>query len=263
MKTITFEDFVKEDNLYKNEEIALCIGVFDGIHIGHQQILNKVIDSKLFPVVITFDTNPKMKSGRRKIEKPLLTEKLKSYYFEKMGFQLNVIIDFSKKISRLSADEFLQILCKNLKIRKIIVGEDFQLGNPKAALNANELQEHLIPYSEKTKVVITKAIVDKDNEVISSSRIRQLIKNGKMDVVQGLLGREYRLDLGLTPSQYFGDSLLFKAEDVKQLLPSNGSFTGFWVEENLIASIKIEAEVITISPYPNSSAKNLTLAFIS
>lgn len=260
MKTIDFEDFIKENNEYIDKEISLCIGVFDGIHKGHQEILNKVVNSKLYSVLLTFSTNPKMISGRRKGEKPLLTKELRTKIFEEMGFDLEVIIDFSKKISKLSASEFLKKLCKNLNIKELVVGEDFQLGNPKDSLKSFELQENLNRYSCKTKVVITNAILDSDNKVISSTRIRQLIKLGKMDVVQNLLSREYLLDLGLTPSQVFGNSLLFKIEDVKQLLPNKGSFTGFWVEEKLEAQVDIDAEVIKISPYPKNSIKNYILA---
>ena len=260
MKTIFFQDFIKENNDYINKEIALCIGVFDGIHLGHREILNKVVDNSLFSVVMTFSSNPKMKTGRRENVNPLLSENLKTQLFEKKGFNLQVIIDFSQKISKLTADEFLQMLCKNLNIKKLVVGEDFQLGNPKACLKAFELQEHLSSYSEDAKVVITKPIVDKDNKVISSSRIRQLIKKGKMDVVHNLLGREYLLDLGLTPSQFSGSSMLIKADDVNQLLPCSGSFTGFWVENNLNTSIIIDKKVIKIIPYPKTFAKNMTLA---
>lgn len=260
MKTIDFEDFIKENNGYEDKKVSLCIGVFDGIHLGHQKILNKVINNNYFSVVITFNKNPKMKSGRRNNEKPLLTKELQTKLFSEMGFDLEVIIDFSKKISTLSADEFLQKLCKNLQIFELVVGEDFQLGNPKASKRADELQESLSNYSSNTKVVITNAVLDNTNEVISSSRIRQLIKKGKMDVVHNLLGREYLLDLGSTPSQVFGNSLLIKTEDVKQLIPKKGSFTGFWDDEILFASIKIEAEVISISPCPNPSVKNYILA---
>ncbi len=260
MKTILLQDFIKDQTEYSHENIALCIGVFDGLHLGHQEILNKVLDSKLYSVVMTFNTNPKMASGRKQKDKPLLTNNLKTRLLDKMGFDLQVIIDFSEKISKLTADEFLYLLCKNLTINKLIVGEDFQLGNPKASIKASRLQEHLSSYSKETKVVITKAIIDQDDRVISSSRIRQLVKKGKMNVVHDLLGREYLLDLGLTPSQFSGSSMLIKAEDVKQLLPVNGVFTGFWVEEDLKTSIEVKNNVLYITPYPKSSAQNKTLA---
>jgi len=258
--TINFEDFIKDNNKYKDKKISLCIGVFDGIHKGHQEILKKVINNNLFSVLVTFNINPKMESGRRGSEKPLLTKELQTKIFEEMGFDLEVIIDFSEKISTLSADEFLQKLCKNLNIIELVVGEDFQLGNPKKSLRSFELQESLNQISSKTKVVITKAILDSDNKVISSTRIRQLIKSGKLNVVQDLLGREYLLDLGSTPSQVSGNSLLFKIEDVKQLVPKKGSFTAFWVEEKIKASVEIEAEVMKISPYQKDSIKNYILA---
>lgn len=260
MKTILLDDFTADNNEYSNKNIALCIGVFDGIHLGHLDIINKVVDSSMFSVVLTFSSNPKMASGRKKFQKPLLTENLKTKIFKELGFDLQVIIDFSTKISRLTGDEFLQILCKNLTIKQLIVGEDFQLGNPKASLKAFQLQDHLSSYSRDTEVVITNSIVDKDDIVISSSRIRQLVKQGKMNVVHKLLGREYLLDLGLTPSQFSGNSLLIKADDVKQLLPSSGNFTGFWVEDKKLVSINLEAKMLTVTPCPNKSAKNMILA---
>jgi len=259
MRTILFDDFVKENNEFKDKKIALCIVVFDGLHIGHQEILNKVLDNDLYSVVMTFNINPKMKSGRRKKEKPLITKELKTLLFEKKGFDLQVIIDFSQKISRLTADEFLHILCKNLQIKKLVVGEDFQLGNPKASLKAFELQEHLSSYSKDTKVVITKAIVDENNRVISSSRIRQLIKMGKMDVVQNLLGREYLLDLGLTPSQFSGNSMFINTKDVNQLLPCCGKFTVHWIDEDILLNLVIEQEVLIISPISKAFVKKKIL----
>lgn len=255
MKTVIFSRWIK-DKSFINERSSLCIGVFDGIHLGHKEIFRECVKSSNYPVIITFDKNPKMSIGKQKKVKSLNTREQRFDFFEKIGFKLQVIIDFSPEIRKLSADEFISILYTKLNFKKLIVGEDFRLGSNKSQAGPIDLEKIMNRYQKDSKVVIAKPVLSASGEIISSSILRELIIKGSLDVVQSLLGNSYQLDLGLTPSQSFGGELLIKKDDLQQLVPKEGVYEGYWDEDNLETTIYINSEYLKISPISESFKKN-------
>jgi riboflavin kinase/FMN adenylyltransferase len=254
MNAVVFSEWIKSPSIIK-ENVSLCIGVFDGVHLGHQKILNKCVKESNYPVVMTFDKNPKMAVGKQKMVKSLNTKEQRHSLFEKMGFKLQVIIDFSPEIRNLSADEFISLLYKKMKIEKLVVGEDFKLGSLKGQAGPKGIEKIMNRYQQGAKVVIMKPVFDTDGKIISSSMLRKLIIEGNFDVVQILLGSSYQLDLGVTPSQSFGGELLIKKEDLKQLVPEHGVFNGFWSDSNQITTITIDGNLVKINPVNHSFKK--------
>lgn len=260
METISFDYLINNEKI--KEKASLCIGVFDGLHLGHREIFNKCIEDSSFPIVMTFNQNPKMFCGKQKKLKSLNTFSQRNDFFEKMGFKLQVIIDFSAEISKLSAVEFISIICSKLDIEKLVVGQDFKIGSFESQAGPKEIQEILTSHNFKTKVVIASPILDCLGDVISSSKLRELILKGSLDVVQSMLGNSYQLDLGLIPSQSFGGELLIKKGEVSQLLPEYGVFEGLWDETKLETIITIGDDWVKISKSPSSFKKNRFLNII-
>ena len=261
MNTVIFSEWIKNPSIIK-ENVSLCIGVFDGVHLGHQKILKRCVEESTYPVVMTFDKNPKMAVGKQKMVKSLNTKEQRLSLFEKMGFKLQVIIDFSSEIRNLSADEFISLLYKKMKIDKLVVGEDFKLGSIKDQAGPKRIEKIMNQYQRGAEVVIMKPVFDADGNIISSSLLRKLIIKGNFDVVQDLLGSSYQLDLGVIPSQSFGGELQIKKEDLKQLVPEQGVFDGFWSDENRIATITIDSDLIKINSINHSFKKNRFLNII-
>lgn len=254
MDTVVFSKWII-DPIKLDKNVSLCIGVFDGVHLGHQKILKQCVKESQYPVIMTFDKNPKMAVGKQKKVKALNTREQRDILFEKMGFKLQVIIDFSPEIRNLSADEFLTLLYKKIKLEKLVVGEDFKLGSLKGQAGPKEINKIMNRFQQGAKVVIIKPVLNTDGQIISSSLLRKLIIEGKFDVVQILLGNPYQLDLGFTPSQSFGGGLLIKKEDLKQLVPKQGVFDGFWGETNQLVSIEIDKDSVKISSKNHSFEK--------
>ena len=261
MDTVIFSEWIKSPTVVL-EKASLCIGVFDGVHLGHQKIFKKCINGSDFPVIMTFDKNPKMAVGRQKNVKALNTVEQRRNLFEKIGFKLQVIIDFSPEIRNLSASEFISLLYTKLKVDKLVVGEDFKLGSLKNQAGPKEIEKIMNQFQQGSKVIITKPVLNADGEVISSSMLRKLIIEGNLDVVQILLGNSYQLDLGLTPSQSFGGGLLIKKENLKQLVPEQGIYDGLWIENKMETTITIDGKNLKISPASDSFEKNRFLNFV-
>jgi riboflavin kinase/FMN adenylyltransferase len=261
MNTVIFSEWIKTPSIIK-ENVSLCIGVFDGVHLGHQKILKRCVKESKYPVIMTFDKNPKMAVGKQKKVKSLNTQEQRYTLFEKMGFKLQVIIDFSPEIRNLSADEFISLLYKKIQIEKLVVGEDFKLGSLKGQAGPQGIEKIMNQYQQGAKVVVIKPVYDTDGKIISSSLLRKLIIEGKFGVVQILLGSSYQLDLGFTPSQSFGGELLIKKEDLKQLVPKQGIYDGLWSESNQKTSIIIDENMVKIIPTYSSFKNNRFLNLV-
>lgn len=261
MKKLSFDSLLEGKGI--KEKVSLCIGVFDGLHLGHQEIFSECLKNSTFPVVLTFNKNPKMFCGKQKKLKSLNTEEQREEFFENLGFKLMIIIDFSKEISKLSAEEFITLLSKKLDIEKLVVGEDFKLGSFKAQAGPNEIRKIFSDLKLGTKVVVASAINDGEGDVISSSKIRDLILKGRLNVVRMMLGSSYLLDLGsIIPAQSSGGELLINKEEINQLLPEHGIFDGFWKEANLKTVITIDDKSLKVTPIPAALRQNRFLEII-
>ena len=127
MKIYDFSTCLREGFL-KDRDIALAIGVFDGVHLGHRKIFTTLSDYRLThpgceTCVITFAVNPK------NINTPSLdTLRLRCSYIESFFTDYTLVIDFSRDFSMISGREFIHLLCTMCRVNAVIVGEDFRCG---------------------------------------------------------------------------------------------------------------------------------------
>lgn len=210
----------------------LTIGSYDGLHRGHQAIVNKVVTTSrtlnLKSVVITFDPHPKQvltTTYGNKFETLISIDK-KIELLEKMGVDVTLIIPFDKTFSKTTAEEFINnVIINYFHPSKIFIGYDHHFGYNREG-NANSLME----YEHRGQFRVEKVHSIKDQEeIISSSHIRDLIQDGyvrrasfelgwvfgfKATVVHGV-GRGHRL-------RY--PTANFIPENPTQLLPKNGVY---------------------------------------
>ncbi|MFH1503906.1 MAG: bifunctional riboflavin kinase/FAD synthetase [Candidatus Omnitrophota bacterium] len=187
----------------KKKRYAATIGIFDGIHLGHKFILGKLkkqAEKKgLTPLVITFDMPPQQFLNKnaachnRRIRKKFLgyitCPQQKVVLLESLGIDCVWFLKARYPLLKLSAKNFIRYIRENFKIEELIIGEDFRFGYG-AHAGARYLSKLSLKNNFELQVIKKKK---KNKKVISSSLIRELIKEGKLKEVKSFLGRNFSL----------------------------------------------------------------------
>lgn len=227
--------------------MAITIGVFDGVHKGHEDILSflnsyKAEHKDVKTMVITFNLNPKIK-GQKFID----TLRLRKKYISSFNTDFFTVIDFCEEISKISGNEFIRLLCTMCRVKAVIVGEDFKCGTPTSQVTAKELDKEFASIGHTVDVFI-RANVMNDQVRISSTLIRELIQKGDFDLIKKLSGRFYTIDL---------DNILEKGEKaiaaskITQLLPPIGVYKAILTTKsanNIDCKIQIKEDSLLIEP---------------
>ncbi|MBC7189080.1 riboflavin biosynthesis protein RibF, partial [Candidatus Aerophobetes bacterium] len=211
-------------------EVFLTIGFFDGIHLGHRRIIEKVVERAkkegCQSCVVTFNRHPdELFSGKKVF---LLTSwEEKRELFEEMGVDVVQIFTFDRKFAALSPEAFLEKLNKIFKIRQIIVGEEFVFG----AKKSGDIAFLTRKASEFGFTVEAHPCVRLDGEKISSSLLRKWFQEGKIKKVIAGLGRFPTIYGKVTPGRKKGRELGYPTANLEphpeKLLPAKGVYAGY------------------------------------
>jgi riboflavin kinase/FMN adenylyltransferase len=171
---------------------VVTLGNFDGVHLGHQRIFERVIkEASRYhgeSVVITFEPHPlKVLAPERR--PPLLSPfKKKMMLIEKSGIDVVICLEFSLDFSKVTPFDFVKdLLIERINARKIIIGYNYHFGRKQRG-NAEILKKIGSLFNVKVEIVEALGISE---TVVSSSKIRELIKNGQVEEAGKLLGRNY------------------------------------------------------------------------
>ncbi len=167
---------------------VVTIGNFDGVHQGHQVLLSNVVKTAkslhLPSTVITFEPQPLEYLVPKKSVPRLTRLREKFYLLSKAGIDNVLIIRFDEDFARLSADEFIQsLLIDKLKVKHLIVGDDFRFGWGRQG-DIALLKKAGLSVQAQSDIIM-------DSERVSSTRVRQALLSGDHDVAHRLLGRPY------------------------------------------------------------------------
>lgn len=205
------------DEKIRNRGTAVALGYFDGIHKGHQAVLNKALDKAaeedLVPVVMLFDIHPrKLISG--KIPPMLTSEEKKRELLKKMGF---TVVDFNfREAMNYSPHEFTQkILIEKLNARVVSCGYDYHYGKGGKG-NPETLRQEL---SEKGIEVFSLSPIYLGDEIVSSTKIRQLIMDGEIEKANTMLGKPFTYDFTVRKGDGLGHTLGFPT--INQYFPQD------------------------------------------
>jgi len=205
----------------KNAPVALSIGVFDGVHRGHQALIGRVLEERsLEPWLLTFSRNPVLSLSPRRHAGDLMSLRHKLEAFAGMGIAGTIIVDFSRDFSRLKGAVFLSLIREHCALSCLVVGEDFHCGS------------EMDTGAEKAKILLEKDGVRVDivppifysGERISSTRIRNHVVAGSLAPAEAMLGRRYRLDLSAATVEGFRGRKRLDKEALTQVTPRSGSF---------------------------------------
>lgn len=174
-------------------ETALTIGAFDGLHLGHQELLRRLIrraqQTQRLSGVVTFDPLPKAVLSPASNLICLTTMEDKIELLEQWGLDLLVILPFTPELARTSARDFIQALCTHLHMTELWVGWNFALGYGREG-NVPTLKKLGKEMGFRVHVI---APVTNGEIAISSTQIRHLLNAGKVSEAAEMLGRRYQV----------------------------------------------------------------------
>ncbi len=174
---------------------AITIGNFDGVHCGHQQIMQRVVSIARQhgwkSAVLTFDPHPTRLVAPDRAPHLLTTPEQRAHLMLKQGIDQVLIMPFTPEIARLTPEEFVrEILVSKLQAREVLVGDNFHFGH-RAAGKPQTLKELGKTYGFETEIA---GAITWRGVVISSSEIRRLIEAGDVSRACRMLGRPYALE---------------------------------------------------------------------
>jgi riboflavin kinase/FMN adenylyltransferase len=184
MQVVEWRQFL-EDGLPCGKKLSsVTIGVFDGVHLGHRSLIEKVVsyNPDYAPVVITFRQNHKEK---KHAQTDIQTFRQKTLVFESLGVKITLVIDFTESFRRMSGIEFLETLLNCCNIGFFAVGSNFRCGYG-LDTDAAAIQKF---FSGKNIPVEIVPEVMEGGLPISSSRIRSAIASGDFSLAEKMLGR--------------------------------------------------------------------------
>jgi len=194
---------------------AVTIGVFDGVHVGHRRVIEKVVararDKKLESVVVTFDPHPLSVLSPSKKVPSLVSLDHRLVLFKRLGVDTAVVIKFAEPFARMSPESFVKkILIGALGARAVYTGENFYFGNL-ASAGSGALKRIAAPYGVK---VISVPPVKVSGKVVSSSLIRRYIASGELDKAMRLLGRPVSILGTVVPGARFARVLGYPTANI-------------------------------------------------
>jgi riboflavin kinase/FMN adenylyltransferase len=212
-----------------SETSVVLIGVFDGVHKGHQVLLNRakeIADGRSI-IALTFDPHPTTVFAPDKAPTMLTTladrvELLKIHNADQVA-----VMKFNEKFAAMSPDEFVEtVLVKQLHASTVIVGKNFTYGH-KAAGTVETLIKSGLAHNFTLDVQDLKA----DTETISSSRIRSLVVEGRVEEARALLSRPHRLDGVVVHGEKRGREIGYPTANLGgiegQTIPADGVYAGW------------------------------------
>lgn len=245
-------------------QTVVTIGTFDGVHLGHRKILERLTNNAkntgLKSTVLTFFPHPRMVLQKDVDIKLLNTLEEKKQILETLGLDYLIIHPFTKQFSRLSAIDFVRdILVNNIKSKRIIIGYDHRFGRNRNA-NIQDLMAFGSTFDFEVEEIPAQEI---DDVSVSSTKIRKALMEGDVETANSYLNYAYMLTgtvkkgKGLGRDFGFPTANLHIAEDYK-LIPKNGAYV---VKSDLGGNTYFGMMNIGFNPTVDGSRKSIEVNF--
>jgi riboflavin kinase/FMN adenylyltransferase len=239
MKIVSWQDLISGRGAIQGR-VSATIGAFDGIHIGHQKLMRAIAanSAEATPVVLTFRTNPGLLLRPDLPAGNILSPRQKNSKLAGLGVRVVILIDFSHEFSTLTGSKFVQQLRNCLDVKKIVVGYNFHFGRNRDT-DASGLA-HMLEGSGIEIEVIQPTLFG--NEVVSSSRLRSAIRNGRFTQARSMLAADYTIDLlSVKGIERQGERVSVPRRSLSQLLPEEGHYPAFLLTDT--GEIKVRVSV--------------------
>lgn len=221
-------------DFYIEENTVLSLGKFDGIHRGHELLIEHLAAKKeegLASAIFTFDIPPR-KNVEKLEAKVLTTNEEKIHIFEHVGIDYVVECPFTKEIMCMEAEAFIEKIVQQLRVKCMVVGEDFHFGHNRRG-NYQMLREYADQYGYE--VIVVKKMKE-DARDISSTFVREEITKGNIEKANHLLGYRYFVtgvvEHGNQIGRTIGIPTINQIPPEEKLLPPNGVYiTEVYIDE--------------------------------
>jgi len=230
LKLFVLKLFHSINDFQSNKKTILTLGTFDGVHIGHKKILERITQNtengKYESLVLTFFPHPRMVLQEKSEIKLLNTIAEKTKLLEATGIENLVIHPFNESFSRLTAEEFVHsILVNQFHIQKIIIGHDHRFGRNRTA-NIDDLIAFGADYGFEVEQISAQEIQDVS---VSSTKIRKALNEGNMALANEYLGYDYFLSGEVVKGKQLGRTIGFPTANIQideeyKLIPKNGVY---------------------------------------
>lgn len=210
---------------------AVAIGKFDGLHLGHQQLLHELVhysqEAGLMPAVITFDRHPKALLDPENCPRPIIGPKQKSQLMKDAGVEVLLTLPFTQELAELSPKDFIEKVIAPLGAQMIFVGAGFRFGVSGSGTVA-DLREFGPQFGFRVREV---ANVEVSGRKISSTDLRSVLDAGKVEVASLLLGRNHKVTGIVEHGRKLGRTLGFPTANISRsaegYLPGDGIYAGY------------------------------------
>ena len=230
-------------NFSVKHQTYVTIGTFDGVHFGHQKIIEKLVyeakKANKKSVVLTFFPHPRMVLQKDASIQLINTIEERATLLEKTGLDYLIIHPFSKEFSRMTALEFVRdILVNQLNISKLIIGYDHHFGKNREG-NITQLTEYSHLYDFKVEEIPAQDI---DTVSVSSTKVRHALMDGDIKTATNYLGYNFMLNGNVVNGKKLGGKIGYPTAniDVKEtykLIPKTGVYV---VKSNIDNNLFLE-----------------------
>lgn len=242
-----------------SDRTIATVGNFDGVHVGHQAIIRRVVtlasELSVLSVAVTFDPVPK-KVLQPETAPPLIeTLEQRLEHLEALGLDHTIVVRFDQNFANHSPEEFVtKYLVGVLRVRGVVVGQNFSFGHEKRG-NLGLLKQLGAEHDFITEGIPEVRI---GNQRISSTLIRELIKAGQMEDVRTYMGRPFALQGTIVPGEKLGGTIGIPTANLKvdnEIVPA----TGVYVTRTLLPDGKDIPSVTNVGFRPTVGGKTLTV----
>lgn len=252
---------------YNNSNATIVtIGTFDGVHIGHQKIIKRLVDiahkKHLNSVVLTFFPHPRMVLQNNNDIKLLNTIEERETILSDLGLDYLVVKTFTKEFANLSAEEFVKnILVDKLNAKHIIIGYDHRFGKGRSA-NIDDLKSFGKQYDFEVEEI---SVQDIEDVSVSSTKIRNALNDGEVITANTYLGYDFYITGKVVKGKGLGRKIGFPtanieiAEDYK-LIPKNGVYV---IKTSIENKLVYGMMNIGMNPTVNGTKKTIEAHFFN
>ncbi|AFG37596.1 FAD synthetase family protein [Spirochaeta africana] len=209
-----WDEFISRDS--HAVPAAVTIGVFDGVHLGHQELITSICrysaEHRVRSMVFTFRASPK-RHTRHAQHRNVQSLRQRLECLQELGVQETVLIDFTRKFSRMKGEDFWNIVSRCITIRHLALGDDFRMGK-NGSLNSAGIKRFFAGQSPSPEIIVfTPVLVD--GVRVSSSRLRDAVAAGDLAQYARLTGRPYWVETA---------ALLHHRDNADIILPPSGRY---------------------------------------
>ncbi len=258
---------VKNITAYKSvKPTVVTIGTFDGVHIGHRKIINRLVNTGkeegLKSVILTFFPHPRMVLQKDSNIKLINTIEERREILESVGLDYLLIKEFTREFSRLTAEDFVKtLLVDKLNAKKVIIGYDHRFGRNRNA-DIEDLKKFGDTYNFDVEEI---SVQDIDDVAVSSTKIRKALSEGDVERANMYLGYNFMLNGTVTKGKGLGRQLNYPTANIKideayKLIPKYGSYI---VKANIQEDIVYGMMNIGMNPTVNGDKETIEVHFFN